>query len=191
MRIDAEGNVGIGTNNPRARLEVVGGNLLINRGGELNFSVNGNKRAGIRSTNSSPFNELQFFTGGNIESMRIDAEGNVGIGTTNPNSKLAVNGTIHAKEVKVDLSGWPDFVFENGYELLSLEEVENYIIENKHLPEIPNEAEVNKNGIKLGEMDAKLLRKIEELTLYLIRQNKELKSQGEEIERLKRQLENK
>lgn len=87
---------------------------------------------------------------------------------------MAVNGTIHTKEVKVDLNGWSDFVFERDYELRTLEEIEDYISDNKHLPEIPTEDEVTENGINLGEMDAKLLQKIEELTLYMIEMNKQV-----------------
>ena len=81
--------------------------------------------------------------------------------------KLAVNGTIRAKEIIVD-TGWSDFVFQNGYSLPSLSEVEKFISANKHLPGIPTEAEVKKDGITLGNISSKLLQKIEELTLYVI-----------------------
>jgi hypothetical protein len=99
----------------------------------------------------------------------VQQGGNVGIGVINPQSKLAVNGQIRANEVKV-LSNIdvPDYVFENGYKLLSLKEVESYIGENKHLPEIPSAKEISNNGIDLGEMNMKLLKKVEELTLYQI-----------------------
>ncbi|UGU18143.1 hypothetical protein LS482_09710 [Sinomicrobium kalidii] len=100
-------------------------------------------------------------------------QGNVGIGTANPDSRLAVNGVIHSKEVKVDLDGWSDFVFEEGYDLPTLEEVEQHIKEKGHLKDIPGAEEVRKNGIRLGDMDARLLRKIEELTLYAIQLKKE------------------
>ncbi|MHC0446375.1 hypothetical protein ACWA1F_13275 [Flavobacterium sp. 3-218] len=99
--------------------------------------------------------------------------GNVGIGVMLPNNKLDVNGTIHSKEVKVDMTGWSDFVFKKEYNLPTLEEVEKHIAEKGHLENIPSEEEVLKNGINLGEMNAKLLQKIEELTLYMIEMKKE------------------
>jgi hypothetical protein len=114
----------------------------------------------------------QFKTGGNF----IVNNGKVGIGTTTPDSKLSVNGNIHTKEVKVDLIGWSDFVFEKKYNLPTLTEVENHIKEKGHLKDIPSAKDVEKNGIFLGKMDAKLLQKIEELTLYTIQQEKEIKS---------------
>jgi len=98
--------------------------------------------------------------------------GNVGIGTHYPTNKLDVNGTIHSKEVKVDMIGWSDFVFKKEYDLPTLSEVEKHIAEKGHLENIPNEEEVLKDGIKLGEMNAKLLQKIEELTLYIIELDK-------------------
>ena len=123
--------------------------------------------------------------GNSIKRMSIKGNGNVGIGTSNPDAKLAVNGTVHSKEVLVDLDGWPDYVFANDYHLQPLEKVEEFINQNNHLPEIPSEAEVLENGINLGEMDAKLLQKIEELTLYLIEQNKEIQSLKKELSTLK------
>lgn len=106
--------------------------------------------------------------------------GNVGIGVSNPLNKLDVNGLIHAKEVKVDLQNWPDYVFKKEYGLMPLAEVEKFIKENGHLSNIPSASEVEKDGVKLGEMNAKFLEKIEELTLYVIQLNKEIKQLREE-----------
>lgn len=111
--------------------------------------------------------------------------GNVGIGTTNPDMELTVNGKIHAKEVKIDLDiPAPDYVFKSDYNLRSIEEVENFIKEYSHLPEIPSAEEFAKNGVMQAEMDMNLLKKIEELTLYTITQEKKLKAQENKFEAL-------
>ena len=114
--------------------------------------------------------------------------GKVGIGTANPDEKLAVNGTIHAKEVRVDLNNWPDYVFESTYKLPTLEELEQQIKEKGHLPNIPSAEEVEKNGAQLGEMNKKLLEKIEELTLYTIQQEKDNKKMLLIIEKLEERI---
>ncbi|GMN06253.1 hypothetical protein MTsPCn5_16420 [Croceitalea sp. MTPC5] len=104
----------------------------------------------------------------------IKSNGDVGIGTRTPDSKLAVNGNIHAKEVKVDLVGWPDYVFKEDYDLPTLKKVEQHIKEKGHLINIPSAKEVEENGVQLGEMNKLLLEKIEELTLYILKQQKEI-----------------
>ena len=115
---------------------------------------------------------------------KLNITESLGIGTPGSDSwKLAVNGKIRAKEIKVE-TGWADFVFYDTYMLPSLEEVEDHIKKNGHLKNIPSADEVEKNGILLGEMNAKLLQKIEELTLYLIQQNKEMKVLKERIKTL-------
>jgi hypothetical protein len=134
-----------------------------------------------------PYNNIQSWGNGNQTYMTLRS-GKLGIGTETPDSELAVNGTIHTKEIKVDINGWSDFVFDNNYELKSIEEVEQYIKKNGHLSEIPDQETVEKDGVNLGEMNAKLLQKIEELTLYTITQQKEieeLKEQNSEITKLK------
>jgi hypothetical protein len=106
-----------------------------------------------------------------------NAQGNVGIGTLNPQEKLSVKGKIRAQEIKVEMTGWSDFVFEPKYSLMPLGLLERYINENKHLPGIPSAAEVKEQGIELGEMNRKLLQKIEELSLYIIQQDKKITEQ--------------
>lgn len=117
--------------------------------------------------------------GTTVEAMRLTGGGNLGIGTANPDAKLSVNGNIHAREVKVDLNNWPDYVFHPDYQLISLKEVQEYIAKNQHLPELPSAQEVTDNGLKLGEMNKLLTKKIEELTLYLIEKDKQLSEQNE------------
>jgi hypothetical protein len=110
--------------------------------------------------------------------------GNVGIGTAAPQYKLAVNGTMGAKEVIVTATGWSDYVFKPDYRLKSLKEIAQYIQENHHLPEIPAEAEVQEKGISVGEIQAKLLAKVEELTLHMIQaeeRNDRLEDQNRDL----------
>lgn len=114
--------------------------------------------------------------------------GNVGIGSQSPDYKLTVNGTVHCSEVKVDVNIPPDYVFEEGYKLRTLEEVKKYIDENKHLPEVPSAKEMEKTGVSVGEMNMLLLKKVEELTLYLLdlkKENEILKTKIEVIEKNK------
>lgn len=121
--------------------------------------------------------ELSFCSGtysGFLERLKILSNGNIGIGVSNPSYKLTVNGVIAARKVKVTQETWADYVFDPNYDLISLLEVEVFVRKNRHLPEMPTEQEVIANGIDVGEMNMKLLKKIEELTLYLIEMKKEL-----------------
>jgi hypothetical protein len=111
--------------------------------------------------------------------------GNVGIGTANPTDKLTVAGNISSREVKVTVNAGADFVFENDYKLNSLDFLDKFIKENKHLPEIASAEEMQKEGINLSEMNIKLLQKIEELTLYMIEIKKENETMKSDILKLK------
>jgi len=120
--------------------------------------------------------------------IKSDTNGNIGIGTdlnSNPNNfKLAVNGIIGAKEINVTQTGWADFVFAPDYNLKPLAEVEQYIKTYGSLPEIPKTSEVEQNGLNLGDMQSKLLQKVEELTLYSIdleKKNGELQREMKEL----------
>lgn len=126
--------------------------------------------------------------------MFIDNLGNVGIGILpNDNTKgykLAVNGSAIFTSAKVKLYGnWPDYVFHKSYTLPSLQEVEAYIKQHNHLPDMPSAEEVSKEGIDLGNNQVLLLKKVEELTMYIIEQDKMLKKQQAEIEELKKKSE--
>jgi hypothetical protein len=103
------------------------------------------------------------------------------------NYALAVNGTaIATKMIVKNYVNWPDYVFDKSYNLRSLTSVEEFIKTNNHLPDVPSAKEVEQGGVDLADMHASLLRKIEELTLYIIEQGKQLKRQSEEIEKLKK-----
>lgn len=105
------------------------------------------------------------------------------------NAIAKFDGKIVTKEVEVKANVWADYVFKKDYKLRTLEEVEKHIEQKGHLPNIPSAKEVEKDGINLGEMDARLLEKIEELTLYSIEQNKKLKLQSEKVEKLEKLVE--
>ena len=133
----------------------------------------------LRGSNSEN-GSISFSTGKNVERIRIDNLGNVGIGTATPTAKLSVNGNLWATEIQVAATNpWPDYVFEPSYEKLSLTDLESFIKTNKHLPEIPIAKTIEKDGINLGDMNAKLLKKIEELTLYII----ELKHEVDDLKK--------
>lgn len=113
--------------------------------------------------------------------------GFVGIGTDAPNEMLSVNGNIRAHQIKVEstASTWPDYVFKNDYQVPTLVETEKFIKENGHLPEVPKAETVEKEGYSLNEMDKILLKKVEEITLHLIKKDKEIIKQQDEIDNLK------
>jgi hypothetical protein len=161
--------------------------------GQLNFTFGGAPSTGyveFRQSNGS---------GGFTSCLFVNNNGNVGIGTASPTSKLQVvggitctsvtssgalsctslsaNGKITTKEVEVTLTGWPDYVFGKDYKLTPLTEVEQYIGEHKHLPGVSSAKELESNGVQLGEMNKVLMQKVEELTLYVI----ELQKQVDEL----------
>jgi hypothetical protein len=191
MLISASGNVGIGTMTPTRRLDIA-----------TNLSA-GNYAVGVTGAAGAARDLLLVGQAGYSNGFTVQytgsamkylfADGNVGIGTTNPTQKLSVNGTIRAKEVIVD-TNWADYVFEPSYRLAPLNEVENAIKEEGHLPGVPSAQEVSAKGISLGEMQAVLLAKIEELTLHQISQEKELhalKAQNAALQQRVGELENK
>ncbi|MEO9872604.1 hypothetical protein [Ekhidna sp.] len=126
---------------------------------------------------------VQLGTYGEVR-MTVHENGNVGIGTNEPNEKLEVNGSIRTKEITVEASPWPDYVFEDDYDLTSLDELAQFIREKSHLPNIPSAKEVEEKGVKLGKMNALFLEKIEELTLHLISQNEEIKKLKSRLEQI-------
>jgi len=136
---------------------------------------------------AAKFSYTSFLISGN-EKMRILNNGNVGIGTANPTHKLSVNGSIRAKEIKVE-SGWSDYVFYDDYDLPSLEEEEIFIEENGHLIGFESEEEMQ-GEISLGNVSKRQQAKIEEIILHLIDLKKELNSVKKENAHLKTLINN-
>lgn len=154
-----------------------------NRHSEINIKAFGVKY-------NSWYSSLVFHTSNGEslnEVMRLDRLGNVGIGTNTPTEKLSVDGTVLAKKVRVSATGWPDYVFAPDYKLKSLSELEAYIHFNQHLPEVPSAKEIEEKGQDLGDIQATLLKKVEELTLYLIQQDKRSKDQEVRLKTLEKE----
>ncbi len=180
--IHGNGNLGIGTDvldaNTKLTLQTPTDNYsalsLSNPSGSAKFNafIGGSANGNSISLGTPGAMPLVFYTNG-ANRIYINSSGNVGIGTDNPTYKLSVNGNVRSKEVVVE-SGWADFVFDKKYNLLPLLEVEKYINKNKHLPNIPSAEEIQTNGLKVGELQTKMMQKIEELTLYVIELKKEI-----------------
>lgn len=183
--------VGINTNNPSYTLDVEGNlgvkdnltgkssssyDALYLSGSELSSSAKieigrGVNKKGIKIICPDPAGDIQMHFN-SIPAVFIQSDA-ANFGSTNHEMDLNVNGKIQATEVEVMINIWQDQVFENNYPLMDLNSLERFINENHHLPEIPSEEEVISNGINVGEMNALLLKKIEELTLYVIDLKKE------------------
>jgi hypothetical protein len=194
------GNVGIGTTNPQSRLEINNGDLTLNAAntdaGDLIFTKSDGTQLGRIWTQTAGMSGLFLSSGDNAADIFINengdvtmglsqasnllVNGNVGIGKANPTEKLEVNGTVVAKRIHTtNNNNWPDYVFANDYSLMPLPVLKTYLKTNKHLPGVNSESEVREKGLDLGENQAVLLQKIEELTLYIIQLN-------EEVEKLKK-----
>lgn len=175
------GNVGVGTNSPAVKLDVIGN-------GRFWDIVSGGSNSWIFHTPDDHRKTLHITP---INSINGDWDWAKSFVINGENGDASLNGKLEAREIKVTLTPTADFVFEESYALPKLEDVEKHIREKKHLPEISSAKEMEKEGVNVGEFQIKLLQKVEELTLYIIDQNKQLKKQAEEIEELKKKYKNK
>ena len=208
FEIDNVGNVGIGTPNPQAPLHLYSSNnpttLRIQSAagfgaGRLEFwsdpqDSSAEWRPGfIQSTDQAGgtwTGGIAFFVNGTgfdnrtaaSEVMRI-TNGKVGIGISDPQATLHVNGDIRMKDWTLSV---PDYVFENNYPLRQLDELRDYVAQHKHLPEIPSAQEIREDGVNLGEFCMSLLKKIEELSLYILLQQEMIQAQNQRLAKLER-----
>lgn len=211
---NTEGKVGIGSPNPQAVLDVyrkvlsdsneiisffrregtpTGGSSILRVGfhstGDLEMN-SGYSSTGWRYGGYYDLNIVNNTTGGTHGAINFVTNSKLQM-TIGANGNTALHGKLEAKEIKVIATPTADFVFEDGYSLPKLEDVEMHIKDKKHLPEIASAAEMERDGVNVGEFQIKLLQKIEELTLYTIEQNKMMKKQSEKIEQLEKQLSSK
>ena len=190
MVIIQNGSVGIGPTAPTSKLHISANSgsgyaqLFLeetdNDYARMNFRTTNAVNSGNNfwtiaayNSNTRSSERLNFYNNATGNIMTITGDGNVGIGTSNPTYKLSVLGNIRSTEVVVE-TGWADYVFSEKYKLPKLEEVEKFIQQNKHLPNIPSAKEVEENGLYLGDMQKRMMEKIEELTLYVIELKKEI-----------------
>lgn len=198
--VNAQGFVGVGTT-PTAPLHLEGGlngsAMVINSENNLFDFRRANVRRGYMriSGDDLEMGTYDFNNNGNLDLVTrgtqrftINANGRIGIATTYNNAgfQLAVNGNIICEDITtLPRAVWPDYVFSNTYELKSLKEVEKFIMKNHHLPNIPSAKEIDQKGIQLGDMQKRMMEKIEELTLYLIELDKKNEALRKELQKLK------
>ncbi len=200
MTVDGPtGNIGIGTTTPVEKLHIINGTDVTGTGGgliqlgnssDLNMGIDENE---IQARNNGATSTLMMQrAGGNLLLCGLE-NGSVGIGVSSSANipvgyLLAVDGNVIAEEVRVELSGsWPDYVFQDDYQLPTVEELKESIEKNGHLPGVPSAKEIENDGLHLGDMQKRMMEKIEELTLYVIQLSEENQAIKAELSSLKNQ----
>ncbi|EAY30173.1 putative YapH protein [Microscilla marina ATCC 23134] len=208
MTLSADGRLSLGistatASNSLAKFTVKSGDIHLEGGafsshGTLNFRPD---------TDNSGDDAIVFKNNAETETMRIHTNNNVGIGTNNPLAKLHVNGTaklagaltgtsanfsgsVQANSLTLNVGSFPDYVFAKNYDLMPLEQVEAYINAHHHLPKVPKAAKVEKEGMNVAQINVLLVEKVEELTLHLIEQNKQMKQMQQKMQALEKKVQN-
>ena len=190
LSISSSGNVGIGAPAGNMRLEING---IARSTGMVTFlgpgtasDMNNTAKRGLYVDNGNNTGwELFTLQNASGVAMKVTGNGNVGVGTLNPKGyKLAVEGTIAGRKVRVSQESWADFVFHPDFKLPSLQETEAFIQQHEHLPGIPAEKDIKAEGVDLGEMNKLLLQKIEEQMLYIIQLNKQVQQLSKKVQKL-------
>ncbi|MBX7108907.1 MAG: hypothetical protein K1X61_09690 [Chitinophagales bacterium] len=191
MTLKSNGKVGIGTTTPSALLHLKGSNELMRLDGTdgyIDFYNSSAQKAFIQCSGNNlkiASNSGNIIFGNNVtgDQLFILSDGRIGMGTSTPKTgyKLSVEGKVACRELKVETASWPDYVFESDYHLLPLHELERFITNNNHLPGIPSAEEVQADGLSVGEMQHKMMQKIEELTLYVIDLQKQNAALAEKV----------
>ncbi|HLF65227.1 MAG TPA: hypothetical protein VI603_15790 [Saprospiraceae bacterium] len=176
-----DGNVIVGTNaqGPIGKFTVhtpnnSDGISHVSDGGIVMKTIVGGVSAGFGTFS----NHMMRIFSNSVAVINIDPAGNIGIGTLDPlpGYRLSVNGNMKAKELVIETTGWPDYVFDDGYKLVSLHELEKFIHQNRHLPHVPSALDIEENGLHVGDAQKKMMELIEELTLHIIALNKRIES---------------
>ncbi len=184
LMVDNTGYVGVGVADPLVRLHVDGGTDVGNAsGGFLQLGAGNSYNVGFDN------NEIQARYNGAVSRLTLNNGGGavqIGSAVTPTGYSFSVNGKAICEELKIQASSnWPDYVFHHDYKLESLGELREFIKENNHLPNIPSAVDVEKNGIEIGDMQKRMMEKIEELTLYVLQLEEKTKSLETEIAALK------
>jgi hypothetical protein len=201
------GFAGVGTTTPNAPLHIKGtyNNISLSRNALIldNANVSGDRSSDIlwlangvakwemgNDVGANGGQNFYLFDLENTSAPRlfIDSSGNMGLGTASPTAKLSVNGNIRAREIKVEANNWPDYVFKTSYKLPELSQLKDYIDQYHHLPEIPSGKDIEEHGLDVGKMNKLLMKKIEELTLYLIQKDQAMLLQDERIKKLEKRI---
>ncbi len=187
-RLMADGSLHMGLGGGRLAVGFTTATHTLHVNGSGKWQGNSSSFTEINSNTNGQFMR-QYANDGTTLSWLIRGFASGGVQAMFNQGGINVNGTVTAKELNVTVHGWPDYVFSEGYELMDLKDLQRFLEENRHLPGIPSESEIKAHGLNVGEINVKMMEKIEELTLYILHQQRlidELSGLKEEVAGLKK-----